>query len=318
MNVQIKKAYINDSAFTTDLNRFSKFRRYSNFTILEKEKLLKNQYKVLLDNHNNTGLFLEIDSVLSAIAIIEPCLWDSQYFSKNMARLHLFSKSCVDKNKLSKLISNAIELASSIKIEHISIEVDIDDYITINSLINFDFEILDVKRSYFTHKYVDDNIYKKMMLNIRSYTSHDIEEVSRILDMTYFDTRFTRDTSLVQEKAQSLYREWFYKLINEHNHSSNVVVYIRRAKVVACGAIGEFDFKSFGIDRMMRVGSIYACLPSGIGAYGAVLQRLTQDAISSHGFVETTVSLNNVAATRVVEGVRPNQSNTALAMRLLL
>lgn len=250
---------------------------------------------------------------------INPLSWDSQHFGLAMARLEVLAKEGADTGVITKLVSEAVlEFRYSTGCQHFSIEVDIDNYPVMNACFAAGFEVLDYKRTYFTNRLNAKYRYDVMATAIRPYHPNDKEAVLALFQASHFQTRFTRDVYLNQTRAQQLYVLWAEKLLAAYPETSNVLVYERNNKIEACGAIGEKDLTPLGISRMYASGSIYAASSRGAGAYGAVLWRLTEEALAKYGLVDTTVSLNSSAATRVLEGVRPNRSVTHACLRLYL
>ena len=308
---------LNNYNISKNINIYSKYRRHSSFLKNKKEIFLRNEVLVCAQD-KSIGFFAKNnEDIVFAIAVIEYLQWDSMHFNINMARLHCFFDADVDVSIIKDLIRKTLDLAAKENIKHISIDVDIDNYLLINILATYDFEILDIKRTYFTHILAENKSYQKLLHKVRDYHVDDYSAVEHILEATTFESRFTRDNFLDKKLSQLLYKKWFYKLISVAGTASHVVVFESENKIIACGAIGECDFSKYDVEGKIRTCSVYACLPDGVGAYPSVLYKLTQDALITHGLVETTISLNNNAAIRVVEGVRPNKSVTALSMRYI-
>lgn len=294
---------------------YSRFRRHPGFSkddiSLIDEVIIKKSISL-----SGSGFFIASGSVVQALGVINPTPWESDFFGLPMGRLHCYVADSVSDADLDCLVGAALRQAVVVDgVQHVSIDVDIDDYRVLNSLLRNGFEILDLKRTYFTNRLSAGSDYERFSGAVRGYCLSDADAVNAIIESTHFDTRFTRDRFLDAQKSARLYRDWFSRLISDAGHSSQVVVFERQGRVVGCGGIGEMDFSSYGLDRKMRTGSLYACSSDGVGGYGPVLYCLTRDALLSHGLVETTVSLNNAAAVRVVEGVRPNRSVTSYALR---
>lgn len=298
-----------------DLDFFSRFRRHPGFSA---DDLLAVGF------HDATSVLLTAkcgvvcidDGRISLILAVMDLPWESDFFGIRMGRLCLLKTPAFSLERLAGLVPTILQAAMQEHgFGHVSMDVDIDDYSTLNCLIRHDFEILDLKRTYFTNVLDEGSNYKRGLACVRPYTPDDFAAVDAMLRDVSFETRFTRDGCLDKRLADQMYREWFYRILQESGKTANVVVYERRGGVVACGGIGELDLSRYGLAMRLRTGSIYACSRAGIGAYGPVLHRLTSDALRTHGLVETTVSLNNSAAIRVVEGVRPNRSVTTYCLR---
>lgn len=299
----------------SELVVYSKFRRHPGFSRNEIDRINAFTLSRLLSSQG-FGFLRERNGKVVALAVVELSRWESDYFGLPMARLHCFAGDGAANDEVASIVQMALDQAFRAEgVRHVSADVDIDDYCVVNSLFHCGFEVMDIKRTYFTNRLHSGSDYERFLAAVRCYRPDDAFAVADIIGSAHFDTRFTRDVCLDSEKSEQLYRDWFSRLIVDAGVSSQVVVFERNGKVVGCGGIGEMDFSSYGLDRKMRTGSLYACSSDGVGGYGPVLYCLTRDALISHGLVETTVSLNNAAAVRVVEGVRPNRSVTSYALR---
>jgi len=233
-----------------------------------------------------------------------------------MGKLYLLRSDGLAESTLSSLVADTLQCAQKKHgISHFSIEVDIDDYASLNCLLKHGFEIMDLKRSYFTSGIHHTEQLAKGSACVRPYESSDRGAVVAIAEQAHFETRFTRDVHIEPGLASKMYQKWFQRMLDDAGNSFNVIVYQRQGQIVACGGIGEIDFLKYGINKRMRTNSLYASLPTGVGAYGPFLYRLTSEALQTHGLVEATISLNNTSAIRVVEGIRPNRSVTMYSLR---
>lgn len=297
------------------LEFYSRFRYHPGFSSDDVSRMSAIDFSLLF-NDENIGFFVMSSGEAVALCVAVKSVWESGYFDVSMARLYCFSSANVDADLLSVLVNKTVNHAfEKSGICHFSIDVDIDNYQVLNCLAGNGFEILDIKRTYFTNKLGVNPEFSRSVARVRDYTEADADIVQEIIAAARFETRFTRDRFLSRDASDALYQQWFMNLVKDSGLGSHVVVFERMGRVVGCGGIGEMSFSRYGIDRKMRTGSLYACSSEGVGGYAPVLYRLTSDAIASHGLVETTVSLNNASAVRVVEGVRPNRSTTSYAMR---
>lgn len=296
----------------------SRFRRHPGFSEDEISAISRRQCEDLVTGDALGYCLLTQDAVMAFCAIV-PNQWESDFFGMPMARVHCFTSSGVADADLDGLLARSLAEAFAAQgIRHFSVDIDVDDYRLVNVFIRAGFEMMDLKRTYFANKLDSNPAYEKLLPAVTDYRPQDLEEVSALVRAVSFTTRFTRDPHVAKEKADQLYRQWFHQLLDDAGKGSQVVVFRKRGAIVGCGGIGEMDFSRYGIARRLRTGSLYACTQAGVGGYAPVLFRLTRDALATHGLVETTVSLNNAAAVRVVEGVRPNRSVTVYCMRRFL
>lgn len=296
----------------------SRLRRHPGFSEADLFTISRQQCEDLISDESMGFCLLEAGRVMAFCAIVQN-RWESDFFALPMARVHCFASTSVTEAGLDDLLARSLEDALSTQgIRHFSIDIDVDDYTLVNVFIRAGFEMMDLKRTYFANKLDSNPAYEKLLPAVTNYRPEDLEEVSELVRTVAFTTRFTRDPHVDRQRADQLYQQWFHQLLDDAGKGSQVVVFRKLGAIVGCGGIGETDFSRYGIARRMRTGSLYACTPSGVGGYAPVLFRLTRDALVTHGLVETTVSLNNAAAVRVVEGVRPNRSVTAYCMRRYL
>lgn len=245
--------------------------------------------------------FYEKDAVMAVIGL-SPLSWDSAHFGLGMGKLLLIANQKATRLRLALSIGQEIQdLGSKLGISHWSTEVDMDDYSSLNSLLALGFEIMDVKKTYCANRMRNkiDNI--RLTNCVRKYKDGDHAAVDELLQHTTFASRFSRDEHLDQNKVQEMYRLWFAQIIDKHTSTSNVLVFEKQNRIVACGAIDELDLNRHGIPVKMMSGGLYASSASGTGGYLPIMHRLTADAIDRHGQVETTVSANNPAACRVLD-----------------
>lgn len=318
MTTQVEGAEVKQESNSYDLaclNGFSRYRRHPGITEADCRALLAFQVAKMLEHR---GRVCESDAGrISMLASISELPWESAHFSLPMAQLNLLNDGCRGTHAVADIVKAVLEGYSRWgDARHISAEVDVDDYVSLNALTKCGFEVLDFKRTYFTNRLAANAGFERLGRNIRAYSPDDLAAVSKLVDQVDFETRFTRDNLLDARRAKAVYRVWFDTLLQQAGQGSNALVYERYGEVVACGAIGEVDLHPQGVPVKLRGGSLYAATGAGVGAYGPILYRLTREAIATHGLVETTVSLNSSAATRVVEGVRPNKSVTRIALRL--
>lgn len=297
------------------LDFYTRYRRHPGFT---REEIRSINYADLSSAlESDQGFALADGNEVIALASSSLLEWESHHFGLPMGRLACFSSSRCSPEMLSEVINRSLQLLDfRFGCKHISVEVDIDDYCSTNGLIRLNFEMMDVRRIYCVNSMRTDASYTRFLSSVRSYRDEDYLDVVPIFNALDFNTRFTRDCSLDQDKVRSMYRIWFEKLLAENGGKANTVVFERQGRIVGCGGVGETDLKCYGINRRIRSGALYGCLSEGTGGYNAVLYKFTSDALKSHGAIEASVSLNSPVTARAIEGIRPNKSVTRFCMRL--
>ncbi len=245
--------------------------------------------------------------------------WDSQHFGVPMGRLLVCKAADIDEPAWHRNLAEAIERAQAMGCRHLSVEVDIDDYASLKALFALGFELVDIKRTFVTNVCKVIPAYERFGSDIRPAEPEDHQAIMNLVQDVQFTSRFTRDASLDASRSRQLYESWL------HNHLQNLssgqtmaIVFARRGQVEACGVLGETDLACSGLDYRVRSVSLYVSRKGSTGAYGPVIYHMTRRALQTHDAVEATVSLNNAAAMRVVENIRPNRSTIVHCLRLFL
>lgn len=299
------------------LRYYSRLRRHPGFSPEDIARMDRDDCAALFSS-SAQGFCQQAAGTTQAVCAVVPTPFESGWFGLSMGRLHCVAHPGLAGSELAAVLRATLGAASAAGIHHVSADVDVDDYRLLNLLTGHGFEILDLKRTYFTHRLHDESSYTRAEARVRDYAPADAAALEAIIAQAVFETRFTRDRHLERKRADAFYRHWFRDLLGRAGASTHMVVYERLGRVVGCGGGGETDFRRYGLGVRLRTASLYACLPEGVGGYGPVVYRLVREALRTHGLFEGTVSLNNAAAMRVVEGVRPNRSVCSYALRLLL
>lgn len=294
---------------------FSRYRRYPGFNAQDCLNIFQGSLIELAKTSWGVAV-REHQGALQFLAIVVPLPWDSQHFGMPMARLHVWIASPVfaseEVEALSRLLSR---VQHEYGCRHVSMDVDIDNFSVMNAVLGLGFEVMDFKRSYFTNVHNRHAENEKGLSRVRYYAPADYATVMGLLDEVQFETRYTRDCRLDRQRSQAAYHVWMEGMLRNEAGANLLLVSERSDGVVACGAMGELDFGKYGINRKVRTNSLFACSKMGIGDYGAILTRLTQESLKTHDLIDGAMSLNNASAIRVVEGVRPNRSVTLLCLR---
>jgi hypothetical protein len=232
-----------------------------------------------------------------------------------MANLMLaVNPSCAPK-ALSALVESTIASAhASSESLHLSAELDIDDYLSVNTLIHFGFEIMDIKRE-FRWTNLKGVQAPKFLTQVRSYMPADKKQVMDILNEISFRGRFSRDTTIPFGKAEEMYTIWLDKLL-EGKDRTTALVFEQNGKVQACGVIEQTDLSAAGVSIQFMDKGLYLAHPKSVGGYYPVIYSLARHSLARHGSVQTSVSLNNHSATRVLERMNGGTKTIRIALRL--
>ena len=318
------KACMEEDVATLDVSglvAFSRLRRYPGFPVESLVAILRADLIAWLADGGRCLVKVDGYGKPLVLACLHQLRWDADHFAMPMSRLQIFCSAGVDIADVRALVRDLLSNGFVQSGEHISAEVDIDDYISLNALLGVGFQIFDLRRTYCTNRMRQDIDFVRMRARVRPYREADHHAVMSLVEQVRFPSRFSRDPSISPDLAACMYEKWFSKLLAAHGSSANAVVYERHGEVIACGAIGEKDYRYAGVDLRLRTGSLYAGRPDAVGAYTPVLYQLIVDALESHGLVDTTASMNNVTVCRVLEGFRSYKSAAAsysLAWRVTL
>lgn len=264
------------------------------------------------------GISDETGSVV-AVCAVSPLEWDSSHFGLPMARLFVASSPGIEPASIRSLAETALaEAGGSFPLRHVSASIDIDDYECANALLASGFEILDIKRS-FSWSRLDGVPMPKFLSCVREYERADRAEVLSLLDDISFDTRFSRDPQLPQDKVVAMYRLWLKQLLEraEKGQGCIALVFRKAGRIRACGVIGETDLAAYGVPVTFMDKGMYLSSREGIGGYFPVIYQLARLSLERGMVARTMVSLNNHAAVRVLEAMRSGSASTCYEMRLL-
>ena len=133
------------------LTDFSRLRRYPGFSAQDLEKILWADFQGWL-NKGGKYQTLEKNGSTSALACLHPLEWDSTHFSMPMFRLQLLGSSDTSIEQYKALTQELLDSQDKSDSQHISVEVDIDNYNALNALTALGFEVLDLRRTYCTNR----------------------------------------------------------------------------------------------------------------------------------------------------------------------
>lgn len=295
---------------------YPRFRAHQVFSRHDHEHILRHELlQALAGGGEGFGLFE--DGAPLAICLLSRLAWDSAHFGIPMGRIQVCAGAGVASATVAGLLRHALGQATGVsEVLHWSADVDIDDYACLNGLLAVGAEVLDLKRSYAATRRPFPRDMVRGLRGVRPFCSDDHAAVADLFRSATFESRFTRDRLLPAEKVRKMYEVWLEKLLGCHDTTAMVLVMERAGEVVACGAIDEFDLSPSGVRQKMMMGGLYACNRRGVGAYLPVMHELTVRSLERHGAGETTVSLNNEAASRVLDSLRVYRVVTRYALRL--
>lgn len=260
---------------------------------------------------------ITIADKVSAACSLKPLVWDSEHFGMPMAKLSLAASSGCTPDKLLDLLRSLLSASPKAKPGlHVSCEIDIDNYLCLNTLLDLGAKIFDIKRE-FRCVSLSQVHTPKLLSRVRAFQPEDKVAVMQLLDSSGFETRFSRDPVLDPGKTAAMYRRWLEKLLDGNADDRIALVMERNEKVHACGAIERRNLGSAGVDLQLMTGGIYISSPSGIGSYYPILYSLIAEAAKRNMTSQTCVSLNNHSATRVLEKMNVGTASVRYAMRLL-
>jgi RimJ/RimL family protein N-acetyltransferase len=253
---------------------------------------------------------------LQAVCAIAPLEWDSQHFGMPMANLVIAAVSGCASAVLLALLEKTVDAAKkTLGVIHVSADLDIDDYGCLNALLALGFEILDIKRAYRCSGMTGVRVPKLRSL-VRDYCPEDRERVLWLARNSEINSRFSRDPFLSRHKVEALYQLWFEKLLGSNGDNAIALVFERSGQVEACGVIGATDLSYAGVSSQFMDKGLYISGSDGVGGYFPVLYELISRSLLRYDLAQTSASLNNHAAVRVLERMHVGSESIRYALRL--
>lgn len=253
---------------------------------------------------------------LLAVCAVTPLAWDSAHFGLPMANLLVAAVPDGGGATVRALLDRALEMVRSRSgIRHFSADVDIDDYACLNPLLALGFEVMDIKRAYRWYDMAGIR-EPKFRSRVREYSPADREQVLGLAAHAEINSRFSRDRFLATDRVEALYGLWFETLLGSSGNNAIALVFEKAGKVEACGVIGEVDLAAAGVACRFFDKGLYVSGPQGTGGYFPVLYELASRSLQRHGLAQTSVSLNNHAAVRVLEKMNVGSESIRYALRL--
>ncbi|MBA3981361.1 MAG: hypothetical protein C0462_12250 [Alcanivorax sp.] len=259
---------------------------------------------------------LSDDQGLMAVCAIMPLAWDSAHFGLPMASLVVAAAPTCARDGLVGLLREALQRAAALQpIQHVSVDLDIDDYGCLNALLALGCEVVDIKRA-FRWSSLKGVRSPKFLSQVRDCTPADRERVLGLLAETRFESRFSRDNLLSAQRVGALYQSWFEQLLVRDDPGVIALVFEKAGQVQACGVIAERDLEPMGVPVRFMEKGLYASSEAGVGGYFPVIYALAERALARYDAVQTSVSLNNHRAVRVLERMNAGTESTRYALRL--
>lgn len=288
--------------------RYSDHSHISNNLLIEIFK--KKAKETILKNGSVHSLI--VDNKIEAIFVFQPLLWDTKHFGQSMARLEIHSKKTLT-TSISPAIEQTLKKIYDNGIVHVSIDVDLGNYHLLNALIkDHSFEIMDIKREFrwLSLSRVDE---PKLLSRIERYSTQYKNDVLNLLADIEITSRFSNDISVSPAKVKEMYRIWVKNLLSDPD--SLCLIYKKNQKIVAFGAISKTVLHSSAEAIEIYDKGIYFSNKTGTGAYYPIIYKLADLALKRTRSVQTSVSISNHAAIRVLEKLNGSTSITKASLR---
>lgn len=239
-----------------------------------------------------------------ALCVCSSLEWDSSYFEVPMARLEMWRLAGVDEKTVFALVEMAIQDATSrFGVKHIHARVGADDYELVNALMSSGFCLRDAQRVYVaTGK--RKNAPKKEIYDPHPYCADMRPALLDLFSDVVFDSRYTRDKTLLEEKTKKMYMQWVSTLVGLSEFEREIYVLERNGGVVAAGAGRYVDLSKCGVHKKIMTDGIFASKKGFSGAYISITKAVVDVALDNGcSFVELKVSENNHPANRVLQSL---------------
>lgn len=296
---------------------YTRYRGHPHLSNADHQRIFRHELVTAVEAGGVCSTISSKHGVVAACAI-KPLGWDTQHFGLPMAKLSIAAAPSCSPIALGDLLRDTflVEKQKSSRL-HLSSEVDIDDYLCLNSLIGLGAEILDIKREY-RWTSLKGTKAPKFLSQVREYHPQDKPQSLKLMTFKGFESRFSRDRLLEEATTSKLYQIWLEKLLDSYKRDSIALVMERNGQVQACGAIERQDLSYAGTNVQMMSNGIYISSPEAIGSYYPIIYALAERSLARFDSVQTCVSLNNRSASRVLEKMNAGTESTRYALRLYL
>lgn len=303
-----------------DLERLSIFNRYRGHYELDRSDHLRLFRHELTEAIKSGGFFTSIshNQGTSGVCAIQPLAWDSKHFGLPMSKMTLAATPESNEACLFNLVNESLNFAKhKHQALHISCEIDIDDYLCVNTLLKCGAEIMDIKREYRFPRQKKIRAPKFLSM-VREYKPEDKNDIMNILRKSKFETRFSRDRYLDHEKTKQLYQIWIENLLDSNAEDRIALVMEKNGHVQSCGTIERTDLNYAGVNVQLMSGGIYISTIHATGNYYPIIYSLIEKASKISNTSQTCVSLNNHSATKVLEKMNLGTPSTRYSLRIAL
>lgn len=228
--------------------------------------------------------------------------WDSSYFDMPMARVDFIGQAGVGGEAISRVIKETINCAiDKFDFRHFLCRIRADDYESLNAVASFGFNLVDIQNIYVARP-ARLKSGGRVLFKPRRYVPEDAASLLRLLSEVSFDSRYTRDRNLPEEKTRGMYRQWMANIVGMPDSEREIYVLEREGRIVAAGAGRYLDFSRAGVNKKIMTDGIFASAKGYSGSYVSIIRALVEAGRENNcPLVELKVSNRNPAANRVLQ-----------------
>ena len=282
-----------------------RYHRYRNHRLFDKDsvrELAERELRYLLYDEGTFGRIFILNNTVSGVCLCQPLSWDSLHFGIEMASLNLFLSDSVSQSEGGALVAAVMNDARKLGFKHLCANVDADDYVSFNSLIVSGFQLMDAKRTFVSRPRDTVEIDFPKLFEPREYRNADRNEIISLIERTGFESRFSRDPAISDEKSRLLYVKWAEQLFDAPENKLLIYVVERKErKILAASGGFEVEIKAGDQEKKILTDGIFACKPRASGSYLSMMRRfILEGRRRGYALVETKVSLNNRAVNKAL------------------
>lgn len=304
-----------------DLSRLNSFSSFKGLATFDNEAATIFRAEQLTSTLEAGGLCWFLGSLASpqAVCSIKPLVWDSQHFGLPMGQMVIMSSPEAYDQQCRRLIRVALEEQSQLlRLRHLTTEVDIDHYTTLNALLSHSFEIMDLKQ-YLRCQTLKDIPIPNDISRVRQYHASDKSAVLHMAEEVRFKTRFSRDIYLSEEKTNKMYVLWLKKHIENKETTELTYTYIKDEKIIACASCGINSFTTSTNKKFtLAEKGLYLSNPPGQGANYAIAYSVFKSCLEKYNIIQPCVSLNNKIETSALEKIGAKAALFFYSLRIFI